>query len=109
MWCEAIPQERDCGYVRCAVVRCWSDDPYVAARLFGLSAPAGSLREVEASIAEHTIEGLLHYDMAYNREIVPIERARLLAHAFVYALDTDRTRFYTNGRWELHLDPERRT
>lgn len=70
-----------------------------AAAEFGLLSSAGIYIEVSALEAESVLRSVLHRDMAYEREIVPLDEAARLAAEFIRQFSFESAKFYTNGEY----------
>lgn len=70
-----------------------------AAAQFGLRASPDVYFEISAEEAHAVLVAVLHEDMAYGMERMPLDGARKLAAEFVAALGEGSARFYTNGEF----------
>lgn len=66
---------------------------------FGLMNSPECYEEIDAAEAAKVLESVLHKDMAYKVEIMPISLARELSEAFVAVFADSNPRFFTNGEW----------
>lgn len=82
-------------------VRQPGQDAVEAARALA-GVPAWEPREIDAAAAEALLVSVLHRDLAYGLEMMPLDEARAMASEFVAAA-TPGTRFFTNtagdGSW----------
>lgn len=69
------------------------------ASIFGLMESPECYEEIDAVEATKVIENVLHRDMAYETEIMPISLARELSGEFVAMFAGTDARFFTNGEW----------
>lgn len=70
-----------------------------AARQFGLFSSPGIYFEVTAREAEAVLGAVLHADMAFHYEVVPLDQAARLAEAFIGQFSHEAAKFYTNGEY----------
>lgn len=70
-----------------------------AAAQFGLLASPHIYAEISAEEARAVLIAILHEDMAYGTQRLPLEQARELTAAFFAALGAGPARFYTNGEF----------
>lgn len=68
-----------------------------AAGLFGLNMDADTYHSIDADEAEAVLRAVLHEDMAYRNELVPLEVASALAKRFVLEFASESPKFFTNG------------
>lgn len=94
---DEIISARDCGVVHCGVSAHPAASLVELAVQFGLAADAASYREIDAQSARRLAELLLHYDLAYNAEVMPTARAAELADRFFNQFGANGVRFYSNG------------
>ena len=100
---EAVLARRTAGRVSCALVSSdTATSPTTAADLAvqgaGLRPLGDGWLEVSERDAESIAAGVLHRDLAYGAEIVPLEEARELASALLALVPQPMTCF-TNGEW----------
>lgn len=91
---EEILAERQCGTVHCGTTA--SADLESVARAFGLKTDQALYREIERDVARTLIRDLLHRDLAYSCEVIPLERGAALAEAFLMEAAKDGCRYFTN-------------
>ena len=91
------------GVVRCGLSE-KAAPPTLAelVRQFGLGDDPASYKEIDETAARYLIHLVLHRDMAYNAEVMPLARAVELADQFLAQFGPD-TRNFSNGSW--HLPP----
>lgn len=96
---ERIKKER--GQDTIAGILPGAASPSVAdvARSFGLLDSPECYQEIDAVEAARVLENVLHRDMAYKIEIMPISHARELSEEFIAAFTGSDARFFTNGEW----------
>lgn len=70
---------------------------------FGLLDSPEHYEEIDAVEAAKVIENVLHRDMAYKNEIMPISLARELSGEFFAMFAGTDARFFTNGEWGRSL------
>jgi hypothetical protein len=106
MWFRDIPVERDAGSVRCASMKVWGA-PALGSILstFGLAAEPKFLREVPADKAKQVLAAILHQDMAYKSEAMPLARAMQLAQDFLSSHESG-ARFFINADWSEYFAPK---
>jgi len=83
------------GILPCAPTASISD----VAVAFGLSDSADCYREIDALEAARVLEYVLHRDLAYNVEIMPLGLAIELTAEFIAQFSGLSARFFTNGDW----------
>lgn len=105
MWFHDIPAEREAGYVRCASTNVWGE-PQLGALMsvFGLAPEPSFLREVPGDKAAQVLAAVLHQDMAYKCEVMPLARAEELAYQFLASQEPGAT-FYINADWSAYFSP----
>lgn len=108
MWFRDIPVERDAGSVRCATTKVWGE-PAIGPILstFGLAAEPGSLQEVPGDKALQVLTAILHQDLAYSCEAMPLARAKELAQNFLSSQESG-ARFFINADWSQYFAPKQR-
>jgi hypothetical protein len=100
LW-ERIAASREGYGVHCGVRLEIYQAPDLLAREFGLRSEPNIYRQVDAETARHILRKLLHKDMAYGSELLPISEANALANEFIELFSNLDPRFYTNGNWQL--------
>lgn len=94
-----INQMRDCGTPILGIKR---HDKQAGigemAALFGLRNSDDIYNEISLEEASASLTYLLHQDMAYNVEIISLEKARSYTSRFMNLIDPRKTHFYTNRR-----------
>jgi hypothetical protein len=91
---EEILAERSCGRVHCGTTD--ADSLEGAAAALGLTAEEGIYREIARDVAQDLVVELLHRDLAYGLQIMPLDRALDLADRFLVEVTRDSCRFFTN-------------
>lgn len=86
------------GVVRCGLSSLTTPSIAELAQDFGLRGDEKIYQEVDEATARSTIRLLLHRDMAYEDEVIPLSRAEQLTEEF-FAQFGDGSRFYTNHGW----------
>lgn len=109
---EAIEKERIYGQLFCGSI---AEDQYellgvtlvehaesvpAIAAAFGLSTDAKCYTEIDAELARANLVHILHSDLAYDSQIMSLERAEELASQFIQEFGRPPCRFFTNGRFE---------
>ena len=84
------------GVVHCGVSSLASPTVSELAREFGLRADQSSYRGIDEASARSSILRLLHRDMAYNAEVMPIVQAEQLTDRFL-AQFGEGSMFFTNN------------
>ncbi|MGO9465479.1 MAG: hypothetical protein ACLQIB_09420 [Isosphaeraceae bacterium] len=84
------------GVVHCGVSSLASPTALELAREFGLRADESCYRDIDQETARSSVLRLLHRDLAYDAEVMPIEQARHLTDRF-FAQFGDGSRFFTNN------------
>ena len=77
------------------------------AKSFGLYGELGPYIEISASAASSVLTDVIHRDMAYSSEIVPLHKAKKLADAFVAEFQGSAARFFSNGFYRHGLGKSR--
>lgn len=96
---ERIKQERGKDTIAGILPGAASASVADVARSFGLLDSPECYEEIDAVEAARVIENVLHWDMAYKTEIMPISLARELSGEFVASFAGGDARFFTNGEW----------
>jgi hypothetical protein len=96
---DQIVNRRDAGETIAVCVERHFTRVEDAASEFGLVADADIYDEVSLEEAVAVLTSLMHKDMAYGVELVPIEQARELARSFINHFPADTTRYFTNGTY----------
>ncbi len=76
------------------------------AREFALADDPGNYREIDSTAARRLMQMLLHQDLAYNAEILPMDRASELVAAFLAQFGVEGVQFFTNGTFHEALGPK---
>lgn len=76
-----------------------------AARLAGIEELGRAWTEVESTRARVFLTGLLHRDLAYKSDVMPLARAQWLAGEFLSSFGKFGTRFATNSQDLPHEFP----
>jgi hypothetical protein len=64
---------------------------------FGLAADPEYYQEIDAAAARRHLELILHHDLAYRVQHMPIARAAELTARFLAPFGTERVRYFTNA------------
>jgi hypothetical protein len=100
-----IRQLRDCGVVHCGVLeRADASLPEVV-EAAGLSPEVGRLRAIDEPSAQRLIARLLHRDLAYDYEMMPVEDAVAMTERFLEPFRGESPRYFSNG--DFHTQPVR--
>ena len=102
---DEIQSAREAGVVHCGLSSQASPSVPELAAEFGLSRDPGVYREIDAAAARRLVQLILHQDMAYNSEIIPLPHAAELADRFLDQFGIDGVRFYTNGTFHEARGP----
>jgi hypothetical protein len=105
---EEILRLRDTGLTTCAVadLREGEAGPSAVDRIVlahGFRAITTEWQEISAADAQAIMTTLLHRDLAYDEEIMPLAIASDLATQ-VLVLAPEPQSFFTNGDWSMNLD-----
>jgi hypothetical protein len=102
MWTinDIITAYRIFGKIRCGLSSLSSPTVPELAREFGLLDDAACYQDIDEADAHRLIQMLLHRDMAYNAEIMPLSRAVDLTDQFLSHFSLG-TRYFSNGHWDL--------
>ncbi|HZZ81118.1 MAG TPA: hypothetical protein VFE62_21630 [Gemmataceae bacterium] len=94
---DEILARRNCGSVHCGISS--KAHPALAdlAREFGLADDPALYRQIDSAAARRLLERILHQDLAYDSEVMPIDEASDLAGRFMAYFETVDTLYYTNG------------
>jgi hypothetical protein len=87
---------------RCGLSSLASPSVSELAREFGLKDDPACYKEIDEPSARLLARRILHQDLAYNAELIPLARAEELASRFLDQFGPD-ARYLTNGSW--HLPP----
>lgn len=93
-----IKQERGMDTIA-GIVPCGAASATEVAVQFGLSGSSECYQEIDALEAALVLENVLHRDMAYGVEIMPLAMAKQLAAKFIDAFSGTSACFFTNGGW----------
>jgi hypothetical protein len=93
---DDILAARHYGVVRCGLSVHPSPTVAELAREFGLRDDPECYREIDGASARASVLRLLHRDMAYDAEIMPMDRAGQLADRF-FSQFGDGSRYFTNN------------
>ena len=96
--CEAIVTAR--GGARCGFSSLPSPSVPELAREFGLPDDEVCYKEINADDARRLVRSMLHRDLAYNFELMPLAQAQQFADQFLAYFGSG-ARYYTNGTWHL--------
>ena len=94
VWQRDITRERCSGLTRCCQARVFDASLLDVLALFGLLPKPEFLTPITPLQAAAEIAALMHKDLAYQVEIMPLARAHALAAAFVAELAELRPQFY---------------
>ncbi|MBQ0946611.1 hypothetical protein KAK07_25015 [Ideonella sp. 4Y16] len=97
----AIEALRNAGHVRAQVLEEAFASPELAALAFGLKGEPAIYSEVSPKEAACVLRSVIHRDMAYEIELVPLGQAEELAAKFLQAVGTVGARYFTNGTFGL--------
>jgi hypothetical protein len=92
---SVVKSKRTVGVVHCGYVSSASSLPDTASS-FSLSPDISKYRKVCKAEALEILTRLLHKDMAYNSEVMPVETARELSVSFIEGFDDASATFFTN-------------
>jgi len=92
---DEIQNLRDIGVVRCGYLERAATLMEVAQE-FSLNDDNANYHTISLAKAEEIVARLLHQELAYNSEIMPMEQAWNLALDFLRGFDQADARFYTN-------------
>lgn len=96
---DLIRQERGSDTVA-GILSCDSaESTTTVAAKFGLADSSDCYREIDAAEATKVLESVLHKDMAYDLEIMPLQLAEELSAQFIAEFSEINARFFTNGFW----------
>jgi len=90
-----IVRLRTTGRVHCGIIS--TNNIIDIANAFGLSTDSKTYNEIDAETACHILTEILHSDLAYNSEIMPLQKAAELASRFLKQYPERDCRFFTNG------------
>lgn len=96
---ERIKQERGKDTIAGILPGAASASVTDVASSFGLLDSPECYEEIDAVEAARVLENVLHRDMAYKAEIMPMSLARELSGEFVAVFADSDARFFTNGEW----------
>lgn len=107
---QEILRLREPGHTTCAVVDLHAREAGPSAvdrvvQAHGFRGITTEWLEISAADAHAIVTTLLHRDLAYNEEIMPIESASDLATRF-FDLAPEPHSFFTNGEWSRSADAE---
>ncbi|MDZ4656599.1 MAG: hypothetical protein SH868_03370 [Bythopirellula sp.] len=77
------------------------ESPESLACEFGLKSHPNIYIEFDLEVACKILCTLLHQDMAYKSELIPLAEAELLSNAFIELFKGQICRFYSNGEWHI--------
>jgi hypothetical protein len=92
---------RNAGLVRGRVLQETFASPELAALAFGLKGDPAIYSEVGPKEAACVLRSVIHRDMAYEMELVPLRQAEELAEQFLRAVGSVGARYFTNGTFGL--------
>lgn len=100
---DAITSKRNFGVIRCGYLPDAADLQGVAS-FFSLSQDSSNYRQIAKSEALKILTRVLHRDMAYESEIMPIQSAAELSTLFLKNFEEKSATFFTNidnstGAW----------
>lgn len=95
--CETIRTMRNCGVCTASIVEANNASLEDVANRFGLNNDCSIYHEIDSTQATRALTMILHKDMAYETEIMPIHDASELANEFILSFDSKITTFFTNG------------
>lgn len=95
------------GNIRCGRSRHAPSSLVELAREFGLRPDESIYSEIDADAGIRVVAQILHRSLAYNVEIIPLERAVDLAARFIGLFTPAHTRYFTNGNLAGALGPLR--
>ncbi len=99
-----ILKTRNCGLIHCEFIERDKDDD-IRSSLIKFSEnqgfkivefDGGRLEKINIELAQKILTYILHYDLAYHSEIMPIENASLLARRFLKLFSPD-IKFFSNS------------
>jgi hypothetical protein len=102
---ERIQSLRTAGQTIAAIRAPVASDVGSVASSFGLSAEADCYHTIDRAEAVRAVAAILHRDLAYGIELMPLETAQDLAQRFVQIFAAHESQFYTNGDWGRVTDP----
>ena len=93
---DEIIAARVFGVVHCGLASAHALTTAELAREFGLRNDQGCYREIDEASARESVLRLLHRDMAYHAEVMPLEQAAGLADRFFEPFG-EGARYFTNN------------